>query len=291
MKVIERNSISIAATISILEKLAVNQIRKNPFKLYLTMKKNNLNLLFLVLFAMPILNSQCQVFTDNSIPAGTERSKKLITDTIFTFLKNADTIQAFRFKIENNVTCIDPQGVQGYKVEKRIPILAKKHVDSLLAIMTDQNSYLWDDVLPRSFIVDLGFSFIDGNQTVTVLISTISGAIRFYHSGNSHFMLDCSPSSKRFLAFGKKLFPQSFLPSEDQDIVIDTSRKQIEHNKPLLQSDALIADQNFHIVKAGETLKSIAKIHSLTRKHLKKLNPDIHRNKDLEVGIKLKISF
>lgn len=215
----------------------------------------------------------------------------LLGDTISNIITNSDTVQAYKFEVyKNKETVLDSSGLKGYKIERKISQLIPEHVNMIKIIIADSNNYIIDDNLMKSFVPDLGFNFIEKNNNRLVLVSSITGTIQFWQDSASSITIDCSPAIEKYIELGRTLFPRSYPVSANSDIneintVSSDSVLVVNDNEVIVERD-----ENTHLIKEGETLKSIAKLYQgMSKKDILKLNPNIKSDADLEIGKYLKI--
>lgn len=225
-----------------------------------------------------------------------------------TFVSNAQKIEAYNFVInEKDKTVKDSVGVHNFKVKRKIPRIFGADVQSLKELLADTSKY--SNVVPScGDYPDLGFKFVNANNSLCVLINTrkVKGGndycavARFYYNDSLLFAREILPIRAKYEELAKSLFPNDYpiqyvpvtVVSETNVVsnVVNQVNQTVDSTNVVNQTtNYLPKDNDFYTVVKDDKIKTICDKFKINEKEFLKLNPTIKKDKDLKVGTQVLI--
>lgn len=257
----------------------------------------NLKTFLLFLFSFFCLLSSRPLVAQNE--AAMETNPTFPDAALTTMIQNAAVIRVYHLQQTKNAADNSPtrDSLLQYPILKKINPLYSAHARPLTSVMSNQVSYQQDDLVPKGIPADLGFELITNNEKLLVIVAARHEeyhVARFYlPDGNVVARQLTIGGRNNFIKLAQTIFPREYLgiqllpeTSEPPAEVVERSQTTSENTNSMKEKPEPEKSKNIHIVKEGETWRSIAQTYSVTKSQLKDSNRQLKR---LKKGKKLKL--
>lgn len=254
------------------------------------MNLKTFHLFLLYLFSITLVIGQTEEAMDSLAP--------FPDVALTTMIQNVAVIRAYHLQSTNRSTntTVTRDSLLQYPILKKINPLYPTHARPLIAVMSNQSSYRQDDLVPKGIPADLGFELITNNEKLLVIVAARHEkyhVARFYLPDGHVVARQLTVIGRNdFIKLAQTIFPREYLSVQLLPKTSETSAEIVEKNQPLektlskKEEEKTEKDKYIHIVKQGETWKSIAQSYRVTKSQLKNSNRQV---KKLKKGKKLKL--